>query len=198
VNVPTIEMPREAAIAAYREYRQAVRDNDNPEDRACMLGYRALAKGQAVIDLHLALRDAGLDDSHRPKLAIARADWSHVYWTASWNGGRNGFAATRQRAFHVATNASRGSVLGIPAGIFSREISKSKMGCTVVPAIPPRLRPNASLSRYHVLFEGAWQDVAHDPLLLRHLGGVMFAVLAVWDLTPVERAVLRRRPNPAQ
>ena len=60
----------------------------------------------------------------------------------------------------------------------------------VVPTIPPDLRPKAKLSNYWILWEADWEEVPTDPMLLRHLGGSMYAVMAQWDLTEVERAVL--------
>lgn len=67
----------------------------------------------------------------------------------------------------------------------------------IVPTIPPRLRPPHNLSGYHILWEAEWgqEDVLPpgDPALLRHLGGDLYAVLAVWDLTPLERSVLAGR-----
>ena len=32
-----------------------------------------------------------------------------------------------------------------------------------------------------------------DPILLRHIAGHMYAVLAQWDLTPLERSVIEKR-----
>ena len=64
----------------------------------------------------------------------------------------------------------------------------------IVPTVPPRFRPSASLSNYHILFEAEWDMIApRDPALLKHIGGDLYAVLAVWDLTEVERAVLQQR-----
>lgn len=45
-----------------------------------------------------------------------------------------------------------------------------------------------------ILWEAEWQAVPpKDPALLRHLGGDLYAVVAVWDLTELERAVLGGR-----
>jgi hypothetical protein len=44
-----------------------------------------------------------------------------------------------------------------------------------------------------ILWEAEWQHVPSDPLLLRHITGPLYAVLASWDLTELERAVLSRR-----
>jgi hypothetical protein len=32
-----------------------------------------------------------------------------------------------------------------------------------------------------------------DPYLLRHVGGALYAVLAAWDLTDLERAIMSAR-----
>jgi hypothetical protein len=67
---------------------------------------------------------------------------------------------------------------------------------TVVPLIPPKLRPKPRRLRHcHILWEvEAWAPVApRDPALLRHIRGDLWAVLAVWDLTELERMVLSQR-----
>lgn len=38
-----------------------------------------------------------------------------------------------------------------------------------------------------------WKLPPGDPLLLKHLAGTLYAVLAVWDLTELERAVFGGR-----
>jgi hypothetical protein len=49
-----------------------------------------------------------------------------------------------------------------------------------------------------VLWEADWK--VHpvppgDPALLKHIGGDLYAVVAVWDLTPLEQAVLAARAD---
>jgi hypothetical protein len=63
----------------------------------------------------------------------------------------------------------------------------------VVPIVPPQYRPKFKLSNYHILWEADWKRVPVDPILLKHLGGSLYAVLASWDLTEIEQAVLRGR-----
>ncbi len=61
----------------------------------------------------------------------------------------------------------------------------------MVPLIPPALRPSTDFRNFHILWEAEWQRVApKDPALLKHVGGHLYAVLATWDLTELERAVL--------
>jgi hypothetical protein len=66
----------------------------------------------------------------------------------------------------------------------------------MVPLIPPRFRPSPRRLRHcHILWEvEQWTMTApHDPALLRHVCGDLWAVLAVWDLTELERLVLSQR-----
>ncbi len=57
--------------------------------------------------------------------------------------------------------------------------------------IPPGLMPGGSLSRFHILWEAEREEIPRDPMLLRHLGKGRYVVLATWDLTDLERAVLK-------
>ena len=60
----------------------------------------------------------------------------------------------------------------------------------IVPLVPPRLRPK-DLSKYYILWEAEWDPLAPvDPFLLKRLTNRFFAVVAEWDLTPLERAVI--------
>ena len=48
-----------------------------------------------------------------------------------------------------------------------------------------------TLDRYFILWEADWQRRAPvDPALLRPVGGDLYVVVATWDLTDLERAVL--------
>lgn len=64
----------------------------------------------------------------------------------------------------------------------------------MVPSVPVWLRPEGHLSEYHILWEAEWEVAPPvDPILLKYVSGPMYAVIAQWDLTPVERAVLEGR-----
>lgn len=70
---------------------------------------------------------------------------------------------------------------------------------TMAPLVPADVRPaTGQLRDWHVLWEvEAWHDSPQtmtpprDPYLLRYIGGSLWAVLAEWDLTELERAVMR-------
>jgi hypothetical protein len=65
----------------------------------------------------------------------------------------------------------------------------------IVPIVPLGERPKRALANYHILWEAEWtKAVPIDPFLLRRIGkSDMWLVLAMWDLTEVERAALTAR-----
>lgn len=79
------------------------------------------------------------------------------------------------------------------AGVLPEPFRRLRDLTAIVPIIPANLRPAKALHRYVILWEADWEAVPVDPMLLRHLHGDLYVVLAVWDLTPVERAVLNGR-----
>lgn len=196
MELAPIEMPRQEARQAFLEYRRAVRERHNAEDEMIMRGYRALSQGKQVINLLDVMKGAGADDKGRPKLAVARADLKRV-GLQRWPGG--GFTFDMPEKLQQSRSAHR---VSFPTGTLPREtlIGRRWDGSTgtltrldaeaIVPSIPPQLRPATALSNYHILWEAEWRAVPADPALLKHVGGWLYAVLAVWDLTPLEQAVL--------
>ncbi len=69
--------------------------------------------------------------------------------------------------------------------------------------VPADKRPDkGQLHDWHILWEvDQWHDrsqtltASRDPYLLKHVGGDLWAVLAEWDLTPLEMAILEARPR---
>lgn len=196
MDLATIEMPRAEARKLFLDYRRAVRERQNDEDAAIMRGYRALSQGMQVINIRDAFEAAGFDEKGLPRIALARADEKFLDCTKNWDarfafhfphsgwGHRCQFAAGRCRSF--------GGIPGSPRAEKWLWLHARAM----VPNVPPALRPKAALSNYHLLFEAEWREIPRppgDPALLKHIGGDLYAVLAVWDLTPLEQAVLSGR-----
>jgi len=183
MNVELITMDADAARAAYRDYRTAVRQRHNAEDAEIAQGYKEIAKGHPLINLVDALDVAGLDEKGYPRIAIARASLQTV-WCTVYTGAI---------AFHddeyYSQYATR-KYIRVPTTTpgYCRSVS------AVVPIVPPALRPKDKLSNYFILFEPVWKKAPNpDPLLLKRLNRFTFAVLAQWDLTPVELMVLQGR-----
>jgi hypothetical protein len=65
---------------------------------------------------------------------------------------------------------------------------------TKVPIIPAIFYPEGNIDKYYVLFEvDDWKVVTKDPILLKRMTKNLFAIVACWDLTPLEQAIVRGR-----
>jgi hypothetical protein len=200
MNLATLEITKEEAVERLREYEQMLTEERTVEDEAILIAYRAAKRGLPIIRLTEAFRLAGRFPDRNgeegrglPRLAIARADATQVHVRSDsgygWrftdtrdDRGRNGLVGRH----HVRVHAD---------GVTWQQGG----GRTVVPTIPPRHRPNRRrIHLFHVLWEvESWTpEPPVDPALLRHIRGDLWSVAAVWDLTPVERAVLSQRSSP--
>jgi hypothetical protein len=198
MDLPVISMERGAARKAFLEYRHEVQTRHRAEDEEIMRGYKWMSQGKQLIALTDAMRQGGVEPTTGlPRLAIARADaeWVHCQLRP------NGAAVFSVERFPLRQNIAADKVHDLPQGTFDR----SGIGQTwqtaqaMVPLIPPALRPAADFRNYHILFEAEWKRIPpKDPALLKHVGGDLYVVLATWDLTELERAVLGgiRRPLP--
>jgi hypothetical protein len=194
MNVETIEMTPAAAREAFNNYQKAVRA-DRPgvrqawkkEDEALMRGYKALMKGTRVLDIRRVMQLVGLRPDGYPKLAICR---SHLV-KCRVQMYSNGVAEFDDDSWQP----SKRNTVRLQEDTFPRYNGYRKNATTLVPLVPPQLRPKHKIENYHTLWEvEEWKPVPpRDPMLLRHLGGYLYAVLAVWDLTDLERAVLGTR-----
>ena len=215
MQLDTIKMDRNEARRAFLEYRAAVRDRHDHEDEAIMRAYRAASRGAQLIRLSEVLAAGGLttcdvpimgrDAKQRwvevgarpvdvPRLAVARADVLAV-----WTGGVNRDGGCELRYTNEPINERSRQRHRIPDGTFpaaarERDNTWRPRIRAMAPNIPPALRPAHHLRNYHLLWEAEWQldrsVPPGDPALLKQLGGDLYAVLAVWDLTPIEQAVL--------
>lgn len=201
MNVPTISMPKDVARAKFDEYVEALRDRaPTAEDTATLLGYKALANGKELLDLFKVFRETVGDGHHRPRFAIARAHWTHVAVSRSDQGS----AIFQQTAnstewVNFSHRCAWHRRIRLPVATIhesARPISNDRYQHlrAIVPTIPPKLRPRCALHRYVILWEAEWQKVPPtDPFLLRQIAGPLYALLAAWDLTELERTVLSGR-----
>lgn len=203
MNVKTITMPKHEARTKLREYRRRIERVNNAQHRAeyeaVARGLSSLSRGLPLIDLNTVFAEAPHDEQGRPKLAVCQANRNQVYVTGRewWTNDRHRF--THFEPAGVTRTAARNPLVGMSYPMPSpRYVSD---GYALVPMIPLHLRPERfDASAHHILWEvEAWSDRRlsarpdHDPLLLRHVGGAMFAVLAQWDLTELERMVMAGR-----
>jgi hypothetical protein len=191
-------LDQEAADKAFREYRAAWLSERNRIDGELMRGYKALAEGKTLVSLREALTTGGVDEIGRPRLAIARADEAQIAMDIERDG------SVRYRpTFRTGADDRR---FDFPAGTFPEPPITEGVEMwrqpwdgnwwARLPFIPPQYRPPHALVNYHLLWEAEWRrgtgPQRRDPMLLRRISGDLFAVVAAWDLTELEKLVLAR------
>jgi len=188
-HVP-VTISADAARDLWRSYKKHLHYS-TPIDREVMSAYQKLAQGKLVIKALESITTAGTDDKGMPKLAIARADASICYLTRYGDGAAT--MATSPLAQRRRSNTTPTMRFDFPAKTFPSVGWKNAEA--MVPQPPLHLRPKRAMQNYHVLFEAEWTKAPpSDPFLLRRLGaGDLWVVLAMWDLTDVEKAALSSR-----
>ncbi len=193
MELATIVVPEDEARAKLAEYQAVIREERSAQDEALAAGYRAAARGLKLIRLSEAVQRGGFFDNCLPRIAVCRADATQC--AVRWSGDdllfADGDSWGRNRSARVNADTVRVTVADRPD--FYRRGGVRWSGTTVVPLVPPRYRPRRPrLSRCHILWEvESWSpEPPRDPALIRHIRGDLWSVLAVWDLTELERAVL--------
>lgn len=201
MNVP----PAEASTKLFAIERLMRQGRETPADVLLLAAYEAARQGATILDANAAIAAGGWNDDGTPKLAIARADtredsdrWVHYYRDtprrALFRSGvdrRNG-DANRGPFWTTAIAGQIPRRVSAPGGIHMYETPRA-----MIPHVPAEHRPPLKLSNYHILFEAEWSEAPPvDPVLLKHIRGPFYAVLASWDLTELERAAMREVITP--
>jgi hypothetical protein len=187
-----------------RAYRAAARD-----DIALISLSSTIAAGGTMPRTHVIA--SGTQHERRceyllPKLATCRSSARFVYSLGierdgcvrfidqlrPWHNYRSGRIEIDSGSFELPDGYTAGSEIGA----YTQEA-----WAALVPIVPPKHldRVNMNLDNYLTLWEvdeWTWRrDPAppRDPALLQHLAGDLYAVLATWDLTELERIVLSGR-----
>lgn len=180
----TIELPKEKARQAYLAYAALVKRRQSKENEVLKKAYYAASQGKKLLDIQVVFDKIGTDQKNQPRLAIARAGFEWVYYQCQSNTDEPHFWVG-ERWDNYRTGYFRH--VRLRAGTFQ----KCETARAMIPIVPAHLQPDAKITNYHILFEPRWEDVPADPMLLKHLGGSLYVVLACWDETPLENAVLR-------
>ena len=218
MKAATIQMEPELAQAKLEAYREALAGRHSKaveeEYQAAMRGFTELAKGTPLVDPLNAIREAGWRAEGRPMLAIACADQLQVEWSWAdsrrwdWNektrtGMYSGnyapmvwrYRARKAGSRRVGWRSRRQNRLDIRVENISLEPpAVPKNGVALVPLVPPDVLPGrgCDLSKHYILWEVESWDYTPpvDPMLLRPIGGDLYAVIAQWDLTELERSII--------
>jgi hypothetical protein len=196
MELSQLAVSEDEARAKLDEYTRSLRSDRNDEDAAIAAAYRAAARGLQVISLPRTIVAGGWHPNGLPRIAVTRA--THAECEVRWEGGDLVFGEAGWRRNYGGLVTERTVRVTIPGddrpGWTERTV---RAGRAPVPLVPPHCRAKSRyrLSRCHILWEvEQWTRTApRDPALLRHIRGDLWAVLAVWDLTEIERAVLAGR-----
>lgn len=180
MNIEYIEEDQQVAREKYREYRAALKVERRKQIAYLATIYWQLARGRKVIDVISAISVAGMNPQGHPKLAIGKANEKQIWFHQS---GSESIYYHDDRARHPVLRFAR-------PGHWKNEWQRIQAPAPIIP--PSHVPPDANLANLHILWEvEKWEPVAAaDPLLLRQLGGPFFVVLAAWNLTQAEQAVM--------
>jgi hypothetical protein len=179
MKTAVIEMEHRAARTEAERYAKCG-NRLTAQDRKIMRAYKSISRGGRIINLQKTMDAAGLDDAGLPRLAIATAVSTRVdvkVWSTSTTF-RSDRGRWLKRELRVPFGHANGNGL--------------TEGWATLPYIPPYIR-RSRMSSLFVLWEATWFETpAGDPYLLEKLDENLFRIVAAWDITPLEAAVLRR------
>lgn len=212
MNVNLLAIPKRQAEKEYESYAQVLKQNRKEEYlEELKTLYRHLAKGKKIINIYDAFQKVGLiAEQNTPKLAIVQANAKMCYFEKREHGTGK-FSKYPQEDYRTPKSEFYYDVL-MPSqtypewetGIFPDQWNKgltvtrikNRILETRVPIVPARLLPKAGLHNYHIIWEvDKWnvRKAPVDPILVKRVTKNMFVVLAVWDLSPIEQAIIEGR-----
>lgn len=207
MEVEQLIIPKEKAELEYKAFLQLVKSRKTEYHEQLHKIYGHMKHGRAIIDVLEAIKKAGLNKDSDPKLALCTAHSNTVVFEKHLNGKGTFYRAVKYNRVRTYNKP----VLTCPE--FTFPVWKTKEGeiasdrWTIhnqrrqapVPIIPASiLAPlKGQLRHFHILWEvEKWEPLPpKDPILLKQLSNTIFVVLATWELTEVERAVIRGRLN---
>jgi len=211
MELEELVVERKAVEAELENIKQAIKEGYISKRttlaRDLMAVYGHLKHGGKIVDVYEAFHKAGLKEEH-PKFAIVSFDARWCYLYKKMNGGAI-FSNENKGRWDVHAVKGNGDV-ELPPDTYEwqreedkREIVGGTRFKTVAPMVPPRVVNIASAKltpqHYHVIFEPeVWAKSKvprppGDPILVKRLTPNIFGVVATWDLTKLERAVIRGR-----
>lgn len=189
MNVATITMPPKEAEKKLKAFRANVHRQAESEYSAAIEGYEALAEGTPLVDLASVFRDCPLDAEGRPRLAVCRADRKEVK-----------FRSRRDSVGSFLGGNSSQTELSETLNLqfdFGRKLDWI-VAFAPVPMIPAdKIPAKGSRKDWFILWEvDHWSErsrfapPSRDPYLLKRIAGDLYAILAEWDLTDLELAIM--------
>lgn len=196
-------IPQSAILTADQDEAQQMRDlySEVPKltkkEKNLLALYDAIASGDKVVVLDKILKDGGMFGESRsgwgavgaPTIAIAPVGAEKVSWVARQTNRSS--MSTAGKARFVSWVGPTRHIIERRGDVHARWMS----GETSVPTIPPQHRDKVEKGDL-ILWEATWRnteirvDRHPDPAILRKVSDGLYRVVAAWDLTAVEAAML--------
>jgi len=209
MEVEELVIPKEQAEVELKALKEAIRRHVQLKKeeirRELMAVYGHLHHYGKIIDIYESFKKAGLNREGDPRLAICRADAKQCYCLKIEDGSAI-FSMERLDRWQRQPRKTYAEVK-LPAGTFqwqpidpTRPLNtyniKNQMIQCPAPIIPAKIlveEVRHRLKNYHVMWEvEEWKPVPpQDPILLKRLTSNLFGVLATWELTALEKAIIR-------
>jgi hypothetical protein len=203
MKVEAIKMAKKEAKKELKKYEKLLETRKDKYLKQLKDAYHYLSKGKKIIDIYEVFKATGVNENEEPKLAIAPASSDEIYF-CKMTHGKGVFSDRRPPRNYWGERPAKGLPprynVVLPRGTFpdwSREgsVINARVIKTSVPIIPAQFVPEGSLSDYYLLWEAVgWEEVSippRDPILLKRLSKNLFAVLAAYELTKLERAIMK-------
>lgn len=198
-KIVKFKMPKEQAKEEWKKYCEVLKKRKEKFLQVMKDAMYQMKEGRELIDVYELMKKFGLSEKNEPVFAIARADLKEVLFEKrDESSGRFGV----EKAWNSEVSWTKDNVT-LPEKTFDihwerdEEFShqiKDKLIKTKVPIIPIELLPDGDLSNYYILWEAVeWESLPppKDPILLKRLSENLFVILGSWDVTELERSVMR-------
>lgn len=194
MNLKTIHIDKKTALEKWRDYKRAYNIHRKPIDLDMRKIYNQAKLGRQIVDIVEVIKaagtrrieESGVLKSFHPNFAIARADTQKVF-CRYYSNGKITFQS--ERLWQKDTKAILLPIDTLPRLSGISEISIE----AAVPKIPTTVwRGKISKDHYILWHVDKWDmSPSADPVLLKRITKTLFVVLAVWDLDPLELAVMK-------
>ena len=208
MELEQLVVPKEKIEEELRAFKQIIKTNRKQilteVHRDLHRIYGHLRHNGKIIDVYKSFKKAGLNQNGNPRLAIARADGKECYCYKRDDGGAV-FGICRFK-WNVNYDSymprkAYGEIM-LPKGTYQfptneyGHVTEPEIK-TPIPIIPASILTHLryTLKNYHIIWEvEKWARVPpKDPILVKMVTPNIALVLATWELTELERAVIMGR-----
>lgn len=200
-QLETIQIPKQEAHEKWKECIAAAKKDNTRNIKDLQKVYYHLKSGKKVLDIFVIFKKFGLNNEGDPKLAICKADALICRATKeidgsirfkdddrSWSYQRDDVVMPKG-TYNFKTKKNQ-----YPSGFVSETVLRRDIKAPV-PIVPADKMPDSKLENFYILWDVDKWELAppKDPILLRKLTKNLFLIEAKWNLTKLERAVIRGR-----